>query len=135
MAGARWSGKGSGGPEGDPVVRKGVRWSGRGPVVRKGDRWSGKGAGGPEGGPVVRKGARWSGMDSVGPEWGRWSGKGAGGPERGPVVQKGARWSRRGPGDYVEYIYVSLDKITVKFILEQATKVQRWSSGIALLFL
>jgi len=43
--GSRYKWPGSGGPEGDPVVRKGTRWSGRG-------------SGGPERGPVVRKGPR-----------------------------------------------------------------------------
>ena len=52
-------------------------------MVRKGARWSG----GPEGGQVVRKGARWSG--------------------RGTDVPEGVPVFRKGPGDYVQYIYVS----------------------------
>jgi len=116
----KWPGPGS--PERGPVARKGARWSGKrpgdsegGPVLRKGARWPRRGPGGPERGPVVRKGVRWPG-------------KGPGGPEGGPVVRKGARWSSRDQRtDYVEYVYVSLGKATVKFNLEQATKTQRGS--------
>jgi hypothetical protein len=109
--------------------------NGRGPVVRKGVRWPGRGPGGPERGPVTRKGVRCSGRGPGGPERGpvvrkgvRWPGRGPGGPEGGPVVRKGARWSSRDQRtDYVEYVYVSLGKVTVKFNLEQATKTQRGS--------
>jgi len=98
-------------------------------VVRKGERWSGRGPGGPEGGPVVGKGGRGSGRGPVVRE-------GGGGPEGGPVVRKGERWSGRDPGTaYVQYIYVPLGKVTVKFALEQATKAQTGRRGIALLFL